>query len=730
MKVLSSFIFVGILPLYLFCQTVPFYGIRSSQRGGIHAAMYNPADLSQMRQAVDIHLFGLNPEFNNNILPIPVSEFGTLTSQLGPILSSALKGELPEIEIDQGDLINRVENIKTPVNIRLGMELMGPAFAFTAGKIFSIGVFSRVRGLLQIKNIDVPLASSLWATGGEVPTNLPYTISTASQSIALMGWTELGGTLAIPLINNQQNTLKAGLNLKVLFPNIYAHGYLDKTSLTLSNVGDQLFLHGKSELGYYLSNPDNLQNSIEQKKLLSNQRAFDIGFSYLWKNQKGNYRLKLGLSMLDIGSLSFPIREDFSMGYNLDIPTNKKWSLESADEPLVDLKAKGFLKELKREETIKELLPRSLNFFMDFRLLGPFYLSFSTLSPLTDATHKFRAQSLVNATPRFFINQFIEAYLPVTFTGGQRFIGAGVKIGILYIGSNSLVSSFLDAQDNYRLDFHFGIRKDFGKTNLEVKEKEKDEEEAQQKLKEQQEYVQPKIKEQKIEVPKEKPIKPAEVKEIPWEKKEVPKVEEPKPLVIKPGELLKDIDGNKYKTMLIGDKHWMAENLKVTRFNDGEKVAEIREDVQWSEYDQSAWSAYNHSEAFEKVVGKLYNGYVVQYKKEICPLGWHVPSEKEWNELTEVLGGAKIAGPKMKSINGWSSTLVGNNRSGLNGLPGGGRRENGRFDGAGKLVAWWTTTPDETGTKVWNRFLSFDRPEIARSAASRNSGFSIRCKEN
>jgi hypothetical protein len=56
----------------------------------------------------------------------------------------------------------------------------------------------------------------------------------------------------------------------------------------------------------------------------------------------------------------------------------------------------------------------------------------------------------------------------------------------------------LNAQDNYRLDFHFGIRKDFGKTNLEVKEKEKDEEEAQQKLKEQQEYVQPKIKEQKL----------------------------------------------------------------------------------------------------------------------------------------------------------------------------------------------------------------------------------------
>jgi uncharacterized protein (TIGR02145 family) len=126
----------------------------------------------------------------------------------------------------------------------------------------------------------------------------------------------------------------------------------------------------------------------------------------------------------------------------------------------------------------------------------------------------------------------------------------------------------------------------------------------------------------------------------------------------------------------------------------------------------------------------LYNGYVVQHKKQICPLGWHVPSEKEWNELMEALGGAKIAGPKMKSINGWSSTLVGNNRSGLNGLPGGGRRENGRFDGAGKLVAWWTTSSDETGTKVYNRFLSFDRPEIARSAASRNSGFSIRCKEN
>jgi uncharacterized protein (TIGR02145 family) len=102
----------------------------------------------------------------------------------------------------------------------------------------------------------------------------------------------------------------------------------------------------------------------------------------------------------------------------------------------------------------------------------------------------------------------------------------------------------------------------------------------------------------------------------------------------------------------------------------------------------------------------------------------------DWNELTDLLGGAKVAGPKLKSINGWSSTRVGNNQSGLNGLPGGGRRENGRFDGAGKLIAWWTYSPDQTRTKLWNRFLSYVRPEIGRIAANKNSGFSIRCKEN
>ena len=217
--------------------------------------------------------------------------------------------------------------------------------------------------------------------------------------------------------------------------------------------------------------------------------------------------------------------------------------------------------------------------------------------------------------------------------------------------------------------------------------------------------------------------------EIPWTV-EVPAKTESSSFTIKEGGTLLDIDGNAYKTMLLGKKRWMAENLKVSRFNNGNPIVEVTVDDEWSMASKPAWSRYDNAVAYEKVVGKLYNGYVLTAAQKVCPSGWHIPSDEEWQELVAALGGERVAVPKLKSVNGWMGSLKNNNTSGLKGLPGGARKDDGIFNGAGKLLVWWTSTAVADKTRLYCRFINADKQEFLRSSVSLKSGFSIRCKED
>lgn len=217
--------------------------------------------------------------------------------------------------------------------------------------------------------------------------------------------------------------------------------------------------------------------------------------------------------------------------------------------------------------------------------------------------------------------------------------------------------------------------------------------------------------------------------DLPWTK-DTPANEKTDVFNISDGDLVKDIDGNTYKTMILGEKRWFAENLKVSRYNNGEVINEIESDNLWSEAENGAWSKYNNSDEYERIVGRLYNGYVIIDDRQVCPTGWHIPSNDEWVELINDLGGAKRAIPKLKSVNGWLGSFKNYNTSGLKGYPSGARKNDGMFDGAGKLLVWWTSTSIEDKTKLYCRFITHDKQDFFRSSVDLNNGFAIRCKED
>jgi uncharacterized protein (TIGR02145 family) len=188
-----------------------------------------------------------------------------------------------------------------------------------------------------------------------------------------------------------------------------------------------------------------------------------------------------------------------------------------------------------------------------------------------------------------------------------------------------------------------------------------------------------------------------------------------------------DIDGNVYSTIIIGDQVWMAENLKVTRFRNGDPIPNVKDSIEWTECTSSAHCDYNNDAGNSLIYGKLYNGYCLFDSRNLAPKGWHLPSDEEWTKLVDFLGGSRIAGDKLKEINPhhWIDATA-TNESGFTGLPGGKRNENGSFTEARDCGYWWSTS-QKSDTTTYARGLYFYYSGVARGYSKKTVGFSIRC---
>jgi uncharacterized protein (TIGR02145 family) len=162
-----------------------------------------------------------------------------------------------------------------------------------------------------------------------------------------------------------------------------------------------------------------------------------------------------------------------------------------------------------------------------------------------------------------------------------------------------------------------------------------------------------------------------------------------------------DIDGNTYASIKIGTQTWMAQDLKVSRYNNGDPVINVSDGVAWSNLKSGAYAYYNNDSTLKDILspsksyyGKWYNWYAVVDNRKLCPVGWHVPSNNEWTTLINFLGGQFSAGGKVRSVNSlWKSPNLGaDNQSGFSSLPGGLRVESGIFSGMGSFVFYWSST--------------------------------------
>lgn len=195
-----------------------------------------------------------------------------------------------------------------------------------------------------------------------------------------------------------------------------------------------------------------------------------------------------------------------------------------------------------------------------------------------------------------------------------------------------------------------------------------------------------------------------------------------------------DIDGNVYKTVKIGEQWWMAENLKVTHYRNGEAIPNITDNSEWTNLTTGAWCTYNNDDGYIATYGLQYNWYAMDDSCNIAPVGWHVPSNTEWETLAEYLGGSSVAGGKMKTtgtVGGgdglWLSPNTGaTNESGFSGLPSYYRFTLGNFGGLGDYGYLWSST-EYSSANSWGRVLHTRDSDIQRQIQPKYYGYSVRC---
>lgn len=223
---------------------------------------------------------------------------------------------------------------------------------------------------------------------------------------------------------------------------------------------------------------------------------------------------------------------------------------------------------------------------------------------------------------------------------------------------------------------------------------------------------------------------------------------------------VKDIDGNKYGTVKIGEQIWMKENLKTTRYSNGNLIGTTTPAtlvIEEEELPKYQW-AYGGNESNVATYGRLYTWFVATDSNNVCPTGWHVPSDAEWTTLTDYLikngydygtGYERMDVAKsLAATAGWveddSLCSVGNNqminnRTGFTALPGGARAEDGNFYHLGHIGNWWSTTEEKGG--FWQalaginvnspggreRTIYHDYCYVNSYSNNKKCGMSIRC---
>jgi uncharacterized protein (TIGR02145 family) len=190
-------------------------------------------------------------------------------------------------------------------------------------------------------------------------------------------------------------------------------------------------------------------------------------------------------------------------------------------------------------------------------------------------------------------------------------------------------------------------------------------------------------------------------------------------------------NGYVYSSIVLGNgQEWMSENLRTANYRNGDLIPTGLDNATWNFTTAGANTIFNNDNANITIYGKLYNWYAVADARNLCPVGWHVPTDGEWTTLTNYLVGEAVAGGKMKTTGTqyWNDPNIdATNESGFSGLPGGNRSSSGDYFSVGIYGYWWSSSEETSTNLAWARGLYQTFGSVGRDNSDKKRGFSVRC---
>jgi len=422
-----------------------FSGITTSKRVGILNIGLNPSELANLTNHFEVQLMSSSVNVSNN--------------KIG--FKDLLNGSNLESIVFKGT---------EPVNFNLDSEIVGPGFAI---KLLNWGFAIASKGTIKANIIDVDTNLGSAITNGtlsSINTGTAIISNNNNQRINGTAWGEIGFSAAHKIFENKKNKINAGVTFKLLFPGAYANIGLDKFqgritnnsgNLALTNATANLNIAYSGNLGNNFTNVNDFTSSV-----FGNLQgmATDLGIDYQLLDSNKKYKIKIGASIRNIGSMTFKSNSNYSTNYNLSIQGNQSLNLNQFQNSngVNDIEStlinSGFLNKSPQNTDFNVKLPTTFNFYANIKIVSKFSVTLFSQQRINNNSenNQIISQNSMSVIPRISLG-FFEAYLPISkneISGTTA--GLGFRLGGFFLGSNSIITAL--TSDTKQADFYTGFR--------------------------------------------------------------------------------------------------------------------------------------------------------------------------------------------------------------------------------------------------------------------------------
>lgn len=447
MQIKKALLFLSLFLLNLSFAQEHFSGINISRRVGILNASFNPAELTNLSNTYEVNVFNTSLNVSNN-------------------------------KVSFGDIVNSDKDIEDLIfdgneaaNMRLDLLVNGPSFAMKYNK-WAFGISTSAVAKANIIDVDVNLGNALTNSGLNSIFGATSVSSNYNQKINAATWGEIGLSLARDIYDTDKYKVSVGTNIRLLFPSSYTNFAADKFNGTIVNTAGNLSLTDtQTNLNIAYSGPiaDGFTDANNFNDFFSsgiNGYAIDLGVNFRIKaaDNPKDYKFNSGLSIKNIGSMTFKSDNNESSNYNLNISNTQFLDLNQFEnvDNIKDIEqillSSGYLTKTNDQKDFTIKLPTLFTAYADLKLAERFYVSAFTQQKLVDDSDNdfSTTQNSITLTPRFSGENY-EIFVPLSDNEISGFTGGfGFRLGGFFMGSGSILTAMIN--DTKQADVYLGFR--------------------------------------------------------------------------------------------------------------------------------------------------------------------------------------------------------------------------------------------------------------------------------